>query len=83
MVPDMELPDCHTGIYARIWNTEGEGLYAPYHHCTSQLAASILMLPGLPELLYCAGLYNEGNTRKIQPLSLIHILDMHLSNPGN
>ena len=63
----MELLSHHTGICARIWNITDEVLYAPYLHCTSQPASSILMLPDLQAPHHYADRYILRNTRKIQP----------------
>ena len=63
----------HIRTYARNGNTKGEGSYAPYHHCTSQPAASISMPLCWQVPHHLLGQYNAGSTTKNQPTEALYL----------
>ena len=67
MVPSSALHPGHTGICARTGSTKDEVLYVPYHHCTSQPAASNQVPPSTPVPRRYPDQCNAGNTRMIPP----------------
>ena len=73
MVLWLEQLLCHIGIYARILNIVSEVLYVPFHHCTSQLGSSILVLLLMLVLHYCVDPYILNNTKMIQPIVALYL----------